>query len=68
MERDKMSKNNVMVLRINDGHDAGAALVQDGQVIAAVHEERLNNIKGFEAYPKRLFRRFLKFRIGNRLI
>jgi len=42
-----------MVLGINDGHDAGAALVQNGQVIAAVHEERLNNIKGFRGIPEK---------------
>ena len=58
-----MSKKNVIVLGINDGHDAGAALVQNGHVVAAVHEERLNNIKGFKAYPKRQFQKYLKFLI-----
>jgi carbamoyltransferase len=48
-----MSKKNVTVLGINDGHDAGAALVKNGQVIAAVHEERLNNIKGFGGIPEK---------------
>ena len=46
-----MSKKNIIVLGINDGHDAGAALVKNGQVVAAVHEERLNNIKGFQGTP-----------------
>ena len=48
-----MSRKNILVLGINDGHDAGAALVQNGQVIAAVHEERLNNAKGFRGIPEK---------------
>jgi carbamoyltransferase len=48
-----MTRKNIIVLGINDGHDAGAALVQDGKVIAAVHEERLNNIKGFRGIPEK---------------
>ena len=38
-----MVKRDIIVLGINDGHDAGAALIKNGQVIAAVQEERLNN-------------------------
>jgi len=48
-----MPQHSVIVLGINDGHDAGAALVKNGQVIAAVHEERLNNIKHFAGPPER---------------
>ena len=48
-----MSKKNIIVLGISDGHDAGAALVQNGKVIAAVHEERLNNVKGFVGIPEK---------------
>ena len=48
-----MTRKNIIVLGINDGHDAGAALVQDGKVIAAVHEERLNNAKGFRGIPEK---------------
>jgi carbamoyltransferase len=48
-----MAKKNIIVLGINDGHDAGAALVQNGKVVAAVHEERLNNIKGFRGVPSK---------------
>jgi carbamoyltransferase len=48
-----MTKRNIIVLGINDGHDAGAALVKNGLVIAAVQEERLNNIKHFAGIPER---------------
>ncbi|MBN2566809.1 hypothetical protein JXB02_01830 [Candidatus Woesearchaeota archaeon] len=43
----------VVVLGINDGHNAGAALVRDGAVVAAVQEERLNNTKNYSGVPKR---------------
>ncbi len=42
----------VIVLGINDGHNAGAALVKDGEVVAAVQEERLCNIKNFSGVPE----------------
>lgn len=43
----------VVTLGINDGHNAGAALVKDGQVVAAVQEERLVNVKNYSGVPKR---------------
>jgi carbamoyltransferase len=46
-----MTKRSVTVLGINDGHDAGAALIKDGSVLAAVQEERLNNIKHYAGTP-----------------
>lgn len=42
----------VIILGINDGHNAGAALVKDGEVIAAVQEERLCNVKNFSGVPE----------------
>ena len=42
----------VVTLGINDGHNAGAALVRDGEVIAAVQEERLCNVKNFSGVPE----------------
>ena len=42
----------VITLGINDGHNAGAALVKDGEVVAAVQEERLCNIKNFSGVPE----------------
>ena len=43
----------VVTLGINDGHTAGAALVKDGQVLAAIQEERLVNIKNYSGVPHR---------------
>jgi carbamoyltransferase len=48
-----MAKRNILVLGINDGHDAGAALIKNGQVVAAVQEERLNNVKHFSGVPEK---------------
>lgn len=48
-----MVKDKVTVLGIHDGHGAGAALLQDGQVLAAIQEERLTNIKNFSGVPVR---------------
>ncbi len=42
----------MIVLGINDGHNAGAALVKDGRVLAAVQEERLCNEKNFSGVPR----------------
>ncbi len=41
------------ILGIHPGHDATAALVQAGQVVAAVGEERLSRIKGHLGFPFR---------------
>lgn len=41
----------MIILGIHDGHNAGAALVKDGKVIAAISEERLNNIKNYFGSP-----------------
>src|ERR671920_1648419 len=48
-----MVKRNIIILGISDGHDAGAALIKNGQVMAAVQEERLNNIKHFAGIPEK---------------
>ena len=37
----KILKKNITVLGIHFWHDAGAALVQNGRVIAAINEERI---------------------------
>ena len=44
-------KRDIYVLGINDGHDASAAIVKNGRVIAAIAEERLRNIKHFGGVP-----------------
>lgn len=50
----------VVTLGINDGHNAGAALVKDGAVVAAVQEERLVNKKNFSGVPKRAIQEVYK--------
>ena len=41
----------MLILGVNNGIDAGAALVEDGRVLAAVNEERLNRRKMFWGPP-----------------
>ncbi|MBA7494023.1 Decarbamoylnovobiocin carbamoyltransferase [subsurface metagenome] len=44
-------KREVVVLGIHDGHNAGAALIKNGSILAAISEERLNNIKNYSGPP-----------------
>lgn len=46
-----MPKRHVTIFSFHDGHDASAALIRDGRVLAAVQEERLNNIKHYAGTP-----------------
>jgi carbamoyltransferase len=41
----------VIVLGINDNHDAGAALAIDGDLVAAVGQERIDRVKNSGAFP-----------------
>jgi len=45
-------KKTITVLGLHCYHDAGAALIQNGKILAAINEERLNNIKHYSGYPK----------------
>lgn len=47
-----MEIKTVTILGIHDGHNAGAALIQNGKVLAAISEERLNNIKNYSGVPE----------------
>jgi carbamoyltransferase len=44
-------KKDIIILGIHDGHNAGAALIKNGSVVAAIQEERLNNEKNFSGTP-----------------
>ena len=44
-------KEDIYILSINDGHDASIALVKNGEVIFAIEEERLRNIKHYSGVP-----------------
>jgi carbamoyltransferase len=47
-----LSRNNITVLGIHYFiHDAGAALVQNGKVLASINEEKIRNIKHCGGYP-----------------
>jgi len=41
----------VIVLGINDNHDSGAALCIDGELVAAVGQERIDRTKNSDAFP-----------------
>ncbi len=41
------------ILGIHDGHNATAALCEDGRVVAAVSEERLVRVKNVDCFPER---------------
>src|SRR5689334_107751 len=46
----------MVILGIWDGHDAGAALIVDGRVVAAVNEERLSRRKLEVCFPSKAIR------------
>jgi carbamoyltransferase len=48
------------VLGLWDGHDAGAALVIEGQLVAAISEERLTRVKRQGGFPTQSVREVLK--------
>jgi carbamoyltransferase len=42
----------ITVLGVHDGHAAGAAILRNGRVLAALSEERLNNVKNYSGVPR----------------
>jgi carbamoyltransferase len=42
----------VLILGITDGVSCGAALVEDGRLLAAVNEEALSRLKMAEGFPR----------------
>lgn len=54
------AKKTVIVLGIHDGHNASACLVKDGQVIAALAEERCCNEKNYTGVPSIAIQKILK--------
>src|SRR3954465_14306988 len=49
----KLFSSNLNILGIWDGHDSGAALMQDGRLVFAVNEERLTRRKLEIVFPTR---------------
>jgi len=58
-----LKSSQVVVLGIHDGHNAGACLLRDGKILAAISEERLRNIKNYSAAPTLAIRKV--FEISN---
>lgn len=50
------------ILGINDGHNAAACLYEDGQVTAALQEERLRRVKNWSGMPTGAIRAVLAIR------
>ena len=50
-------KKDVFVLGIHDGHNSGAALIKNGAVLAALNEERINNVKNYSGPPLEAIKR-----------
>ena len=48
------------ILGVHDGHNAAAALVIDGRVVAAVQEERFNRVKNWSGFPRQATRFVLR--------
>ena len=50
----------MIILGIHDGHDAGASLIKDGKIIAAINEERLNRTKLYLGIPQQAIDKVLQ--------
>ena len=50
----------ITVLGVNDGHDSGASIVQNGKILAAVQEERLRNKKHYAGTPSLSIKEVIK--------
>jgi carbamoyltransferase len=50
----------MIVLGVNDGHEAGACLVQDGRVVLYSAEERRTNVKNFAGVPAQSIKAILE--------
>ena len=52
--------NGKYYIGLSIGHNATAALLRDGKVLACVSEERFNRIKNYAGFPERALRHFLE--------
>ena len=51
----------MVILGINDTHDASACLIKDGKLLVAVQEERYRRVKQISSFPKESIKNILKF-------
>ena len=50
----------MIILGINDAHDASACLIKDGKLVFAIQEERLTRIKNIGGFPISSVQQILK--------
>ena len=50
----------MLTLGIHDGHTATACLLENGEVIACISEERLNRIKEWDGFPEAAIKKCLE--------
>ena len=59
----------MILLGINDGHDASAALVINGKIVGAVQEERIVRKKNISSFPINSIKYLLKtYNINHKTI
>ena len=56
----KWGLTTMIILGIHDSHDSGAAIIKDGEIIAAVNEERLNRIKLCWGFPEKAIKEVMR--------
>ena len=52
----------MLVIGINDTHDASACLIKDGKIVDVVQEERLTRNKGISSLPIESIKYIIKLR------
>ena len=50
----------MLILGINDTHDASACLIKDGELIGAIQEERIARIKNIGGFPGKAIKELLR--------
>lgn len=50
----------MITLGVYEGHESGASIVKDGDLIASVEEERINRVKKFVGFPEMAIRECMK--------
>jgi len=55
-----LASNDIIVLGITDGHNAGACLLRNGKIEYAISEERISRIKNEAGYPKLAIEKILE--------
>jgi carbamoyltransferase len=58
----------MIYLGIHAGHNASAALMQDGKIIFALQEERFTNLKNFYGYPSQSIKHCIEYVKKKKLI